>query len=188
MSIITPEKQREYGRKSYWKNHEKNLLRVKNWRINNPEKRKKYADAYMKEYSKLNKEAKREYDKKYLAVPENKVRRNETRLVWYEKNLESLKDYHKKWRDTHKESVRGYSVKGKYGITLEESKELLIRQDHKCALCGIDEAERNIPFYIDHDHKTGKVRGLLCAKCNTGLGQFNDDVGLLSKAITYLSL
>ena len=58
-------------------------------------------------------------------------------------------------------------------------------QDGKCAICGKRDELRRLA--LDHCHKTGKLRGLLCMQCNTGLGQFRDDTNLLQKAITYLS-
>lgn len=74
----------------------------------------------------------------------------------------------------------------KVGITEEDYLDLLHDQDGKCAVCGrhSDEASRRLS--IDHDHKTGRVRGLLCHKCNVGLGMFNDDTGVLNRAIDYL--
>ena len=69
-----------------------------------------------------------------------------------------------------------------YGITEEEFKGRLEKQSGKCALC--QEVARR--FCVDHDHLTGLVRGILCWKCNVGLGLLGDDSGSLSKAIEYL--
>jgi hypothetical protein len=57
----------------------------------------------------------------------------------------------------------------KYGLTLESF--LLAFQDHKCALCRTD-AHGGVNWAVDHDHETGEVRGLLCLRCNVGLGYF----------------
>jgi hypothetical protein len=76
-----------------------------------------------------------------------------------------------------------------YGLTIEQYKEMLINQDYKCAICG-DAADgkgaklRNL--CVDHCHTTGKIRGLLCNKCNSGLGQFRDNPGFMLNAIQYL--
>lgn len=69
----------------------------------------------------------------------------------------------------------------KYGLTVEEVEALLVSTT-VCQICG-----REVNLYIDHCHETGRVRGLLCLQCNTSLGNFNDDVALLHRAIEYLS-
>lgn len=80
-------------------------------------------------------------------------------------------------------------MKKRYGITWEDYQELLVKQGHKCAICGSNDAQSERTsgkLFIDHCHTTGKVRGLLCSKCNHALGQFNDDETLLFKAVDYL--
>lgn len=69
----------------------------------------------------------------------------------------------------------------RYGITLEDYVQLLIRCEGLCEICHENEA-----YAIDHDHTTGKVRGLLCNTCNLALGTFKDDKNLMSAAILYL--
>ncbi len=61
------------------------------------------------------------------------------------------------------------------------------RQGDKCLICEIEFNDEKTFPQVDHDHKTGKVRGLLCRPCNTGLGFFKDEIYFLSKAIQYLS-
>ena len=82
-------------------------------------------------------------------------------------------------------------LKRAYGITFDEYEELLSKQDKKCAICGIDNngKYRNKPraFAVDHCHTTGKIRGLLCSDCNTGIGLFKDNTNLLQFAIKYLN-
>ena len=80
----------------------------------------------------------------------------------------------------HKDTYR-YA---KYGITKEQFDELFKSQDGKCPICTI---ELKKEIHIDHDHLTGQVRGVLCGKCNKGLGQFNDNIESLTNAIKYLS-
>lgn len=71
----------------------------------------------------------------------------------------------------------------KYGLTLADYNDMLARQRGRCAIC-------QKPFHskpgVDHDHATGRVRGLLCSFCNTGIGLFHDDPDILRAAITYL--
>lgn len=89
------------------------------------------------------------------------------------------------------ESIRGRQLKHKYGISLEDYKELWEKQQYKCAICeGTENAttgdRRNWNFAVDHDHETGKVRGLLCNNCNRGLGLLQDNPELLRKAANYV--
>lgn len=71
-----------------------------------------------------------------------------------------------------------------YGLTPEDYEMLLVNQEERCAICG--ETPLRGVLYVDHDHETGKVRGLLCGACNSGLGQFRDDPNVLRAAIDYL--
>jgi hypothetical protein len=70
----------------------------------------------------------------------------------------------------------------KYGLSEETFSALLGSQGGVCAICKIEE-----PTAVDHDHSTGQVRGLLCHLCNAGLGHFQDDIGRLDAAKTYLT-
>lgn len=74
-----------------------------------------------------------------------------------------------------------------YGITMAQYRDMLTEQGGVCAICRTNEWPGKGP-HVDHDHKTGKVRGILCHKCNLGLGKFNDDVALMREAIKYLEL
>ena len=78
-------------------------------------------------------------------------------------------------------------MKKNYGITLEEYDAMVEKQDGKCAICETTKPKGNgARFHIDHSHKTGKVRGLLCSPCNLALGKFKDDIAILQSAIEYL--
>jgi hypothetical protein len=78
-----------------------------------------------------------------------------------------------------------------YGITAEDYYNMLAAQDNKCAVCESEEVNSSRvlsnKLFIDHCHDTGKVRGLLCSKCNHAIGLLNDDTDLLQKAIAYLN-
>ncbi|UQU68122.1 endonuclease VII domain-containing protein [Couchioplanes caeruleus] len=76
---------------------------------------------------------------------------------------------------------REYHLRRRYGIGQLEFDGLLAAQGGVCAICGVDD-----PQHLDHDHRTGEVRGILCFNCNGGLGQFRDDPVLLADAIAYL--
>lgn len=75
----------------------------------------------------------------------------------------------------------------KHGLTEEVYGYILGQQEGKCAICGEYEEGNGKKLAIDHDHTTGQVRGLLCAQCNLGLGNFRDSVDLLERAIAYLA-
>jgi hypothetical protein len=77
-------------------------------------------------------------------------------------------------------------LRRKYNIDLEEYYKILNEQNNQCAICKKSSTDLKYMLAVDHCHKTGKVRGLLCSHCNTGLGQFKDDPNLLQLAINYL--
>lgn len=92
----------------------------------------------------------------------------------------------------YKKRIKAYNLK-KYGLSLSCYENLLEQQQHKCKICGINAENAPASGYakegvlcVDHDHITNKVRGLLCSRCNTGLGLFFDDIANLEKAILYL--
>ena len=81
------------------------------------------------------------------------------------------------------------NIKSWYGITIEDYFNLLNFQNNCCAICKSSEPRgrgSKKMFHVDHDHKTGEVRGLLCQQCNVALGSFNDDAKRLEDAIFYL--
>lgn len=83
-----------------------------------------------------------------------------------------------------KQKMRGYYLKKKYNTSHEEYEELFTKQGGACAICGTTESKKKLA--VDHDHITGKNRGLLCVRCNIGLGHFLDDRKLLESASVYL--
>lgn len=93
---------------------------------------------------------------------------------------------HKKYRlnPRHKEKERGRYLKRAYGITLKQYDKMFEEQNGNCAICDLPQLMKRLA--VDHDHKTGKVRALLCDRCNFLLGATNDDETLLDKAKDYL--
>lgn len=82
----------------------------------------------------------------------------------------------------------GYMRRYNYGMTDEQYAALLDKQGGGCAICRTTEWNGRHPVpHVDHDHRTGEVRGILCHACNLGLGKFRDDPGLLAAAIAYLT-
>lgn len=88
-----------------------------------------------------------------------------------------------------KMAARDRHYRNKYEVSLAQMQIVAENQNHACAICGSPgsfEGSRNETFHLDHDHVTGKIRGLLCRSCNLGLGFFKDSAINLSRAIEYL--
>lgn len=84
----------------------------------------------------------------------------------------------KKYPEVYKNS----ELLRKYGLTIEQYKQMLLTQDYRCGICKSQLTRPN----VDHCHITGKVRKLLCKNCNTLLGQAKDSISILKNAISYL--
>lgn len=103
---------------------------------------------------------------------------------------EMRKKYLREHRDVHPHVWKDIDLQRRFGISLDEYIKMAIAQHNKCAICGDEEKEvrngtpKNLA--VDHDHATGKVRGLLCTACNQGIGKFKDDPQILKNAISYL--
>jgi hypothetical protein len=80
------------------------------------------------------------------------------------------------------EEARGFAYKYRYGITLEDYKNMYILQEGRCDICK----ESSEKLVVDHCHTNGNVRGLLCTSCNSGLGFFKDNIANLLEASKYL--
>jgi hypothetical protein len=83
--------------------------------------------------------------------------------------------------NAHRQNLRNCARR--LGISVEDVLQALARQKG-CSICGREEPNRRLA--LDHDHRTGKLRGLLCHNCNQALGKFQDDPALLRKAAAYL--
>ena len=89
-------------------------------------------------------------------------------------------------KKSKKKQKRKYNYKARYGITVDDYNEMYISQDGKCAICRTDKKLKGY-FHVDHCHDTKKIRGLLCMRCNSGIGYFKDNILNLEKAIVYLN-
>ncbi len=89
----------------------------------------------------------------------------------------------------YRNKIRGYMLLRNYGLHLRDYEALLAFQDGKCAICGTRTPRRRnrVNWFVDHCHRTGRVRGLLCAPCNAALGGMKDDPKILEAAIRYLA-
>jgi hypothetical protein len=85
------------------------------------------------------------------------------------------------WKNNNTNKIKNLTLKREYGITLEDYSRMQKEQNGLCMICG-----KKSKLVVDHCHKTNKVRGLLCSKCNSGLGMFNDSILSLNYAIKYV--
>jgi len=112
--------------------------------------------------------------------------RNKTRVHLPRKYVgtkqERIRQAAKAWRDNNPDKVLNKRYQERYGITYSEYKARSVTQAFKCKICGVDERK----LVVDHDHKTQKVRGLLCHSCNCAIGLLKDNVDVLKSAINYL--
>lgn len=99
------------------------------------------------------------------------------------------KDCLKVHRDKYAERAKIVRRIRTYNITERELDNLYNKQSSKCAICGIHEKNTDKKsLCVDHDHTTGKIRGLLCDDCNVALGRFKDNIDNLKNAIRYLTI
>ena len=147
----------------------------------NNEEKKKHAE-YMKKYYHSTKERK---EKAKLA---NKLYWQNLSQEEKDKKLEIMRKNRKKNPDKY----RNMKLKKQFGITIEQYNEMNKQQNGLCAICNNPETKidfrtkKILPLCVDHSHSTGKIRKLLCSKCNLSLGGFQEDVYLLKSAIKYL--
>lgn len=95
----------------------------------------------------------------------------------------------KEKQNKDKSILKKYNLKQNYGISIEDYDALFQKQNGACAICYKKEeklSDGRSSLGIDHCHKTGKIRGILCAHCNNILGRCNDDMEILSSALLYL--
>ena len=93
--------------------------------------------------------------------------------------------YHKNNRDKVTKQQLIAHRRRQYGLTEEEYKTMILSQNNLCAICS--NPSKHKALNIDHNHKTGKVRGLLCHNCNLAIGLFKEDIDYLTNAIKYLT-
>lgn len=83
---------------------------------------------------------------------------------------------------------KAYRIKWEHGITHEDYLVMLKAQNYTCLICKKEHSSLKDGLVIDHNHETGKVRGLLCPTCNSGIGLLKDSTLVLQSAINYLNI
>lgn len=110
--------------------------------------------------------------------------------IWYQNNKEQARACITRWKKSHpintKRSQLKQNLKRAYGITIEEYDAMLMAQGGLCLICHTDSPGGRGRFNVDHDHDTGKIRGLLCQSCNIAIGHMREDPKRLRSAADYL--
>jgi Recombination endonuclease VII len=117
---------------------------------------------------------------------------------WRGQNPEKAKEQHHRWYETHKDDHRAYHnqymagdggfgvlLRRYYGISVDYYDRLFKAQDGKCASCG-ESKPRRTGLHVDHDHRTGRIRGLLCGSCNRAAGLLGDTPDRIIQLARYL--
>lgn len=154
-------------------------------------KTKEELSQYKKEWREKNRDRVLSYDKERYQNPERKAATLK-RASEYSKT-----DKRKKWKEDNKEKIaikiREYRQKNKikarirtYNLTVEEHDRMYEQQEGQCCICSIHSSELSRPLNVDHCHKTGIVRSLLCQNCNSALGMVGEDILIIENLINYL--
>lgn len=136
--------------------------------------------------------------KEYPATPEYFYKQKSGKYGVYSRCKKCYNETRREYGRSERRKVtqRKYNKTGKaksgalkylYGITSEQYNQMFLQQEGCCAICGKHQSEFKRALCVDHNHETGEIRGLLCSKCNLGLGNFKDDSEILKKAIMYVA-
>lgn len=112
--------------------------------------------------------------------------------LYYKNNKGEIRKRNMQWQKEHPDRVRHHSLMSSHGISLEEYNQKIEEQDGKCDICHQPESRINKRtgktkfLCVDHNHETGKVRGLLCDDCNIAIGKIKENIETLENAKKYL--
>lgn len=182
------EKCSESAKKRYLKNRNKFIRKATEWNRSHPEKHRQYDRKYYAEHGdRVRAHARSKYDSKKESL------RYQVRKL---KDPDGVRAYARmnmnRWYKRNPGRAKSILLKSKYKITLEQYHQRLRRQKGVCAICrrhetAVHNKSGNVrALSVDHCHKSGKFRGLLCAACNRGLGNMGDDPSRLVAAARYL--
>ena len=178
--LANPEKIKARNKSWYARNREKSLAQSKAYR----EKHQERLNAYDRDYYRRNKVELLKKNKIYNE--KNREKRLEYSRKRYRENPERSKAQAAAWRKRNRGKVCWYSRKNRYGITKEEFDRLLSKQKGVCGICLEDASDTRYGLGVDHCHRTKKVRGLLCHRCNMAIGSLGDDPERIKRAAAYV--
>lgn len=149
------------------------MNKINTWAKKHPIKYKRYlADRYKNNSEEIKKQHKEYYNK-------NKSKCIATNKAWYNNHRRKMSISHKAWH-----------ILDNYNITEKDYKLMLDKQNGKCAICEKKESaklnNKLTRLRVDHNHKTNKIRGLLCHRCNVSLGLLKEDPIIINKMLEYL--
>jgi hypothetical protein len=124
------------------------------------------------------------YRRKLYADPTRRERHDALGKSWRQKNRAKNAANTKKWYDDHRDSQLEKMRTRRTGVSPEVFNAMKDAQNGACAICGGGPTAKN--FHVDHCHESGRIRGLLCSKCNTAIGQLQDDPEICERAAEYL--
>ncbi len=136
----------------------------------------------------------KEYGKEYRAKNADKIKayyaRNADKISQRGKeyrmeNAPVINERRKRYRAASHSQIKEYNLRAKYGISPQQYRDMIDAQLGMCAICA-DIMQPGPGTHLDHCHATGKLRQMLCSKCNVGIGFFRDNSGLLRDAADYL--
>ena len=131
-----------------------------------------------------NRDRKRELVRKYNKL--HKEIRYKKHKEWYRKKYGTIIEEKRKQKEIKRETRCRRNTVERHDITLEQYNSIFDKQSGCCAICGKHQSEFKRNLAVDHDHKTGKIRGLLCHKCNLLLGYSSENIDVLNNSINYL--
>lgn len=175
---------REYNRARQKMYSAARAAKVKDLRKNDPQRFRDKANAY----NAKNRDRVRELER--ARYRKNSSAMNEKAKEWRRENPELSKkivmNWRKKNKDRHDSNLKEWSLKTNYGISLAQRDAMLDSQGNKCAICSSTSTGWTRDWHVDHCHKTGAIRGILCHLCNMALGYAKDNPATLRNAADYL--
>lgn len=178
------EKNREYNIARQKKYYPARLAKVKEMRKNDPQTFRDKANAYNAENRGRVRELERGRYRK------NVKKMSEKAKTWRSENPELAKEIVKDWRRRNKTrhalNLKEWNLISNYGISLEQRDAMLALQGNKCAICSSTTSGWTRDWHVDHCHKTGGIRGILCHPCNMTIGNAKDNPSTLRNAADYL--
>jgi len=167
---LTAKYNKNWQRKYYLKNKTRIVKRLKKYRRKNKIKISQYAKVYYKK-------------NKIKILSQSKIysKKNRTKILQYQKSYKQ-KNKIKIVKNSAKHGLR-YRLMAEYGLTVFDYNKMKRAQNNRCAIC-----RKKKKLYVDHNHSSKIIRGLLCSQCNSVLGYSFDSKEILTSSIKYLTL